>query len=123
MKLTGIRRSNRHVAKHSDVLVPRARVGVSLLASAFGAGIFHGSLALVISPISAVISFATRVSPISESAVLVLISSPLWFAIFGAFFGALTAYIYNVLVRTLAVPFSTQATQSDEAEDSAAVGF
>ena len=123
MKLTGIRRSNRHVGKHSDVLVPSARVGVSLLGSAFGAGIFYGSLALVISPIFAVIWFATRVSPISESAVLVLISSPLWFAILGAFFGALTAYIYNVLVRTLAVPFSAEATKSHEAEDSAAVGF
>jgi hypothetical protein len=123
MRLLGVRRLNPYPGKRPDVLVPRERVGVSLLGSAFGAGIFYGSLALVVSPIFAVIWFATRVSPISESAVLVLISSPLWFAILGAFFGALTAYIYNVLVRTMAMPFSAEANTSNEEEDSAAVGF
>jgi hypothetical protein len=70
-----------------------------------------------------VVWFATRVSSISESAILVLISSPLWFAILGALFGALTAYIYNVLVRTMAMPFSTQVKESNDKEDSMAVGY
>ena len=124
MRLPGIGKLNPHMRKHADVLVPRERVGVSLAGSAFGAGIFYGSLALVISPIFAVIWFSTRVSPISESAVLVLISSPLWFAILGAFFGALTAYVYNVLVRTMSVPFAAEAKRPNQQEDdSAAVGF
>jgi hypothetical protein len=123
MKLSDTRRLNPQARKHTDVLVSKERTGVSLLGSAFGAGIFYGSLAFVISPIFAVVWFATRVSSISESAILVLISSPLWFAILGALFGALTAYIYNVLVRTMAMPFSTQVKESNDKEDSMAVGY
>jgi hypothetical protein len=94
-----------------------------MLQSAFGAGIFYGSLAVIISPIFAVLWFATRIKPISESAVLVLISSPLWFAGLGAVFGALTAYIYNVLLRTMVMPFAPEVKERHEQEDSAAVGF
>jgi hypothetical protein len=126
MKLPGRREFNPVLKVQTEASTPRARTGVSLLSSAFGAGIFYGSLALVISPIFAVVWFATRVTPISESAVWALISSPLWFAGLGALFGALTAYVYNVLVRTMAVPFSPQVKEfheKPEKEDSAVIGF
>ncbi|HEV3039314.1 MAG TPA: hypothetical protein VHA33_16175 [Candidatus Angelobacter sp.] len=101
----------------------KQRTGVSLVQSAFGAGIFYGSLAVVISPVFAVVWYATRVTPISQSAVLVLISIPLWFAGLGALFGALTAYLYNVLVRNMAIPFAPKVKERYEQEDSATAGF
>jgi hypothetical protein len=123
MKLPGLRKLNPHARTHEDVLALKRRTGVSLLESAFGAGIFYGSLAVMISPVFAVVWYATRVKPISQSAVLVLISTPLWFAGLGALFGALTAYIYNVLVRNMAVPFAPKVKERYEQEDSATAGF
>jgi len=70
-----------------------------------------------------VLWLATRIRPISQPAVLVLISSPLWFAVLGALFGALNAYVYNALIRTLVAPFSPVKARSPEKEDRAAVGF
>ena len=121
MRFPGTRKQNPQPA---NVPVPTGRTGVSLLNSAFGAGVFYGSLALVISPILMVLWLATRVTPISEPAVLVLISSPLWFAVLGALFGALTAYVYNVLLRTMAIPFTpAKAKTPPKKEDRAAMGF
>ncbi len=121
MRFPGTRKpspSSAHVPDAKD------RTGVSLLQSAFGAAVFYGSLALVISPILMVLWLATRIKPISQPAMLVLISSPLWFAVLGALFGALNAYVYNVLLRTLAVPFAAAKAQStSEKEDRAAIGF
>lgn len=123
MKLPGVRRLNPRTRTHKDVLALKQRTGVSLVQSAFGAGIFYGSLAVVISPVFAVVWYATRVTPISQSAVLVLISIPLWFAGLGALFGALTAYLYNVLVRNMAIPFAPKVKERYEQEDSATAGF
>lgn len=121
MRLFGTKKQN---PLATNVFAPKERTGVSLLSSAFGAGVFYGSLALVISPILMVLWLATRVTPISESAVLVLISSPVWFAVLGALFGALNAYVYNVLLRTLAMPFSpAKAKTPPKKGDRAAVGF
>lgn len=121
MRIPGARKQD---PQPNNVRAPRERAGVSLLNSAFGAGVFYGSLALVISPIVTVLWLATRVTPISEPAVLVLISSPLWFAVLGAMFGALNAYVYNVLLRTLAVPFSSaKAKTPPEDQGQVAAGF
>jgi hypothetical protein len=111
------------VKQNVDAPAARERAGVSLISSAFGAGIFYGGLALVISPLFALAWFATRVAPISESAVWVLISSPLWFALLGALFGALNAYVYNVLLRTMAMPLSPEAKAPKEKDHITAVGF
>jgi hypothetical protein len=116
-----LKKPNFAVKQNVDGTETTERPGVSLIVAATGAAILYGCLAFVISPLFALAWFATGVAPISEPGVLLLISSPLWFAALGAVCGTLTAHVYNVLISAMGKP--VLAKVREEKEHPAAVGF
>jgi hypothetical protein len=70
----------------------------SVLACGIGSAIAYACLAIIISPLLALAWFFTGVAPVPEFVLVVLITSPIWFAFLGLLFGALAAFVYNTLI-------------------------